>query len=92
MGLFGWLKRASGKAEDTLDQTKKDISETAGKIQQTLDESSKGVQTVVGIIAIALGVSIITNIVTIGLNIASHKSGRHAIIIEKLYLGYPRNE
>lgn len=92
MGLLGWLKRASGKAEDTLDQTKKDISETAGKIQETLNESSKGVQTVVGIIAIALGVSIITNIITIGLNIAKYKSNRHSVVIEKLYLGYPRNE
>lgn len=92
MGLFGWLKRASGKAEDTLDQTKKDISETAGKIQQTLDESSKGVQTVVEVITVALCVSIITNIITIGLNVASHKSNRHDIVIEKLYLGYPKNE
>ena len=92
MGLFGWLKRASGKAEDTLDQTKKDISETAGKIQQTLDESSKGVHTVVEVITIALGISIITNIITIGLNIAKHKSNRQSIVIEKLYLGYPRNE
>lgn len=92
MGLLGWLKRASGKAEDTLDQTKKDISETAGKIQQTLDESSKGVHTVVEVIVIALGISIITNVVTIGLNIAKHKSNRHSVVIEKLYLGYPRNE
>lgn len=92
MGLFGWLKRASGKAEDTLDQTKKDISETAGKIQQTLDESSKGVQTVVEVITVALCVSIITNIITIGLNVANHKSNRHGITIEKLYLGYPKNE
>ena len=33
MGLFSWLKRTSSKAEETLDQTKKDISETASKIQ-----------------------------------------------------------
>ena len=92
MGLFGWLKRASGKAEDTLDQTKKDISETAGKIQQTLDESSKGVQTVVEVITVALCISIITNIITIGLNIANHKSNRRGVVIEKLYLGYPKNE
>ena len=89
MGIFGWLKRASGKAEDTLDQTKKDTSETAGKIQQTLDESSKGVHTVVEVIIIALGVSIITNVITIGLNIANHKTNKRGIVIEKLYLGAP---
>lgn len=90
MGLFNWLQKTSTKAEETLDQTKKDISETAGKIQKTLDESSKGVKTVVGIITIALGISILTNIITIGLNISNHRNNKNSVIIHNLYLGDKR--
>ena len=88
MGLFSWLKRTSSKAEETLDQTKKDISETASKIQTTLDESGKNVQMVVSVITIALVVSIVTNIITIGSNL-SHKHNKNSVIIHKLYLGGP---
>lgn len=90
MGVFGWLKKASGKAEDVMDQTKKDISETADKIQETLNQSSKGVQTIVEVITIALGISILTNIITIGLNISNHKFSKHSIVIQNLYLETPK--
>lgn len=86
MKLLGWLKRNAEKAEETLDQTKKDISETAGKIQKTLDESSKGVQTITEVIVIALGISILTNIITIGLNISNHSKNKKAIVIHNLYV------
>ena len=89
-GLFGIFKDMASKAEDTVDQTKKDVSETAVKMQETLDTSSKGVQIIVEGILIALGVSIIGNIISIGLNISSHKRNRQAITIHNLYLGGPK--
>ena len=92
MGVFSWLKRTSGKAEETLDQTKKDISETATKIQTTLDESGKSVQTVVSVITIALVVSIATNIITIGSNISKHRRSKETIIVHNLYLGVPNGK
>lgn len=90
MGLFNWLQKTSSKANEALDQTKKDISETAGKIQLALDESSNGVKKVVGIITIALGISILTNIITIGLNISNHRNNKNAVVIHNLYLGEKR--
>lgn len=89
-GLLGMFKDMASKAEDTVDQTKKDVSETAVKMQETLDTSAKSVQVIVKGILIALGVSIIGNFIAIGLNINNHKRGKHQIVIHNLYLGGPK--
>lgn len=89
-GILGMFKDMASKAEDTVDQTKKDVNETAVKMQETLDTSSRGVQVIVEGILIALGVSIIGNLIAIGLNIHAHKRGRHQIVIHNLYLGGPK--
>lgn len=85
--MFNWLKKTATKAENTLDQAQKDLSETSSKIQTVLDESGKSVQVIVDVLSIALIVSIVTNIITIGLNISSHKKAKTSVIIQNLYIG-----
>ena len=65
--------------------------ETAEKVQKTLDESGKSVQMVITGTLVALGVSILCNIITIGMTVHATKIGRHQqpIVIENLYLGGP---
>ena len=86
--MFERFKKTAEKADETMDQVKKDLSETSEKMQEVLDSSGKSVQNVVKIISVALVVSIITNIITIGINIAGHKKTKApSIIIQNLYLG-----
>lgn len=87
--MFKWLKKTTKKVDDTLDQTKKDLSETSDKIQKVLDESSDSVKNLVKVLVIALGVSIITNGVTMFATIAKHKAMKNnsSITIQNLYLG-----
>lgn len=87
-GLFGKIKETAEKADETMDQVKKDLSDTSTKAQAVLDNSSKSVQTVVKVVTIALIVSIITNIITLGSNIVGHKKNKQPnVTIENLYLG-----
>ncbi len=86
--MLNWLKKTTKKVDDTLDQTKKDLGETSEKIQSVLDESSDSVKTVVKVIVIALGVSILTNCITIFATLSKHKTTKlPTITIENLYLG-----
>ena len=86
--MFNWLKKTSKKVDDTLDQTKKDLNETAEKIQTVLDESGDSVKTIAKVIVIALGVSIITNCVTMFVTLSKHRARKTpSIIIQNLYLG-----
>lgn len=84
--MFSKLKKKAGEA---IDSAKKDLNETAEKVQKTLDESGKSVKWVMAGTIIALGVSILCNIFTIGMSIHSTKVNRtrHQIVIEKMYLG-----
>jgi len=86
--MFG---KISKKVNDTLDQTKKDLNKTAGKIQEVLDESNNSVKIVGKVIVIALGVSILTNCITIFATLVSHKQKHGQIVIQNLYLGGPNN-
>lgn len=87
--MFKWLKKTTKKVDDTLDQTKKDLSETSDKIQKVLDESSDSVKNLVKVLVIALGVSIITNCVTMFATISKHNARKNSssITIQNLYLG-----
>ena len=86
--MFKWLKKTTKKVDDTLDQTKKDLSETSEKIQNVLDESNNSVKNIVKIIVIALGVSIVTNCVTMFATLSKHKARKSSTItIQNLYLG-----
>lgn len=86
--MFGWLKKTVKKADDALDQTKKELSDTSEKVQKVLDESSNSVKTAVKVLTIALGVSIITNVITIIATLSKHKSRKlPTITIQNLYLG-----
>lgn len=86
--MFGWLKKTVKKADDALDQTKKELSDTSEKVQKVLDESSNSVKTAVKVLTIALGVSIITNVITIITTLSKHKSRKlPTITIQNLYLG-----
>ena len=86
--MFGWLKKTIKKADDTLDQTKKDLGETSEKLQAVLDESSDSVKIIAKVIVIALGVSIITNCVTMFTTLSKHKVRKiPTITIQNLYLG-----
>ncbi len=85
--MFKWLKKTTKKVDDTLDQTKKDLSETSEKIQNVLDESNNSVKNIVKIIVIALGVSIVTNCVTMFATLSKHKARKSpTITIQNLYL------
>ena len=84
--MFNWIKKTATKADETLDQTKKDIAETADKVQQVLDESGKSVNTVIKVVTIALIVSVVANIINIGSTILHGKS-KSTVVIENLYLG-----
>lgn len=88
--MFKWLKNTSKKVDDTLDQTKKDLGETSVKIQNILDESSDSVKTVVKVLVIALGISMVTNCITMFTTLSKHKCGKSkipTITIQNLYLG-----
>lgn len=86
--MFGWLKKTVKKADDALDQTKKELSDTSEKMQKVLDESSDSVKTAVKVLTIALGVSIITNVITIITTLSKHKARKLPMItIQNLYLG-----
>lgn len=86
--MFKWLKKTTKKVDDTLDQTKKDLGETSEKIQTVLNESSDSVKNVVKILTIALGVSIITNCITIFATLSKHKARKMPVItIQNLYIG-----
>ena len=84
--MFNNLKKKAGEA---IDSAKKDLNETAEKVQKTLDESGKSVKWVMVGTTLALAVSILCNIITIGMSIHSTRVNRtrHQIIIEKMYLG-----
>ena len=86
--MFKWLKNTSKKVDDTLDQTKQDLNETAEKIQNVLDESGDSVKVIAKVIVIALGVSILTNCVTMFATLSKHRSRKiPTIAIQNLYLG-----
>ena len=86
--MFNWLKKTTKKVDDTLDQTKKDLGETSEKLQAVLDESSDSVKTVVKVLTIALGVSILTNCITMFATLSKHKARKMPMItIQNLYLG-----
>lgn len=87
MGLFSSLKKAADSADKTLKKTREDVTVTADKIQKTLDESGKGVQIVMKTIVVTLCVSILTNFITVGLNLISRKPKKPSIVIHNLYLG-----
>ena len=89
--MFKWLKKTSQKVDDALEQTKQDLNQTAGKIQAVLDESSNSVKVIGKVVMIALGVSILTNCITIFATVSSHKSKPSSITIQNLYLGGPNN-
>ena len=86
--MFGWLKKFGKKANDTLDQTKQDLNETAGKIQEVLDESNDSVKVIAKVVVVALTVSILTNCVTMFVTLSKHKYRKiPTITIQNLYLG-----
>jgi len=80
--MFNGLKKKAGEA---IDSAKK----TAEKVQKTLDESGKSVQIVIVGTLIALGVSVLCNMVTIGMTVHATRVNKahQPIIIENLYLG-----
>ena len=86
--MFNWLKKTTKKVDDTLDQTKKDLGETSEKLQAVLDESSDSVKIIAKVIVVALGVSIITNCVTMFATLSKHRARKiSTITIQNLYLG-----
>lgn len=86
--MFNWLKKTAKKTDDTLDQVKTDLSDTSEKMQKVLDESSESVKTVVKVLTVALGVSIVTNIITMACTLSKHKYRKMpAITIQNLYIG-----
>lgn len=90
--MFDWLKKTASNADEVLTQTKKDISDTADKVQQVLDESGKNVNVIINVVLVALGVSIIGNIVNVGLAISRHKSATNpSVIVHNLYLKSPKD-
>lgn len=90
--MFGWLKKTADKADGAIDQVRKDMSETAGKVQEVLDESNKSVNVIINVVLVTLGVSILGNLINIGLSISRHKqtSAPSKIVIQNLYLGVPK--
>lgn len=86
-GLFGKIKETAEKADETMEQAGKDLSDTSTKVQKVLDESGKSVQIIVKSVSIALLVSVAANVVNIILAIANRKNNNAQIRIEKLYLG-----
>lgn len=86
-GLFGKIKETAEKADETMEQAGKDLSDTSNKVQKVLDESGKSVQLIVKSVSIALLVSVAANVVNIILAIANRKNNNAHIRIENLYLG-----
>ena len=90
--MFNWLKKTASNADEVLTQTKKDISNTADKVQQVLDESGKNVNIIINVVLVALGVSIVGNIVNVGLAISRHRTMSNPnVIIHNLYLKSPKD-
>lgn len=86
--MFNWLKKTAKKTEDTIEQAGKDLSDTSEKMQAVLNESSDSVKVIVKILTIALGVSILTNCITIFATLSKHKARKMpTITIQNLYLG-----
>lgn len=86
--MLKWLKNFGKKANDTLDQTKQDLGETAGKIQEVLDESNDSVKVIAKVVVVALTISILTNCVTMFATLSKHKYRKiPTITIQNLYLG-----
>lgn len=84
---MSFLKKTVAKADEAIDQAKKDMSNTADKIQKALDESGKSVTVIINAVLITLGVSITANIVNIILDICRHRrSVNPSIIIQHLHL------
>ena len=75
------------KADEALESVKDDFKKTTKKIQKVIDEGDKTVKLILRIGAIALGVSILANIINIGAAITNHKKLRGSIIVHNLYLG-----
>jgi len=90
--MFGWLKKTADKADGAIDQVKKDMSETATKVQEVLDESNKSVNVIINVVLVTLGVSVLGNIINIGLSIARHRqpTAPSRVVIHNLYLGVPK--
>lgn len=89
--MFNWLKKTAKKTEDTIEQAGKDLSDTSEKMQAVLNESSDSVKVIVKILTIALGVSILTNCITIFATLSKHKARKMpTITIQNLYLGGPK--
>lgn len=90
--MFNWLKKTADKADTAIEQVSKDMSETAGKVQEVLDESNKSVNVIINVVLVTLGVSILGNIINIGLSISRHKQMNvpSKIVIQNLYLGVPK--
>lgn len=86
-GLFGKIKETAEKADETMEQAGKDLSDTSNKVQKVLDESGKSVQLIVKSVSIALLVSVAANIVNIIVAIANRKNNNAHIRIENLYIG-----
>lgn len=86
-GLFGKIKETAEKADETMEQAGKDLSDTSNKVQKVLDESGKSVQLIVKSVSIALLVSVAANVVNIILAIANRKNNNAHIRIENLYIG-----
>ncbi len=86
-GLFGKIKETAEKADETMEQAGKDLSDTSNKVQKVLDESGKSVQLIVKSVSIALLVSVAANIVNIILAIANRRNNNAHIRIQNLYLG-----
>lgn len=91
--MFGWLKKTASNADEVLTQTKKDISDTADKVQQVLDESGKNVNIIINVVLVALGVSIVGNIINVGLAISRHRNTtKPSVVIHNLYLKSPNDQ
>ena len=88
MGLIKKAEKAVEKADKALETVNKELTDTSKEIQKTLDNSGKSVQMIVKGIGIFLVVSIITDIITLGVSLAKTKANKgSSITIQNLYLG-----
>lgn len=87
MGLGSKMKEMANKANETLDQTKKEVGDTSKKIQKVLDESGDSVNILVKAMLGAIFVSILGNLVNIGLSVMNKKRNTTpSIVVDKLYI------
>ena len=87
MGLGSKVKEMANKANETLDQAKKEVGDTSKKIQKALDESGNSVNILVKAMLGAIFVSILGNLVNIGLSVMSKKRNTTpSIVVDKLYI------